>query len=88
MDHYTHATWSILLSAMLIGTLSGCDSGARLPSKSSAEYRDAVSRFYVGLAALQVGDDVRADRTLAEFTKIAPGEPAGWANSPDCASYA
>src|SRR5438874_2145189 len=80
MGLYTHATWSILLSAMLIGALSGCDSGARLPSKSSAEYRDAVSKFYVGLAALQVGDDVRADRRLAEFAKIAPGEPAGWAN--------
>ena len=69
----------LLLSVSLLGALSGCDN-PRVPDKSSSEYRDAVSKFYVGLAALQVGDDVRADRTLSEFTKLAPGEPAGWAN--------
>ncbi len=39
-----------------------------------------VSTFYVGLAALQVGDDVRAEDKLAQLVKLAPGEPAGWAN--------
>lgn len=29
---------------------------------------------------MQVGDDVHADSTLAQFTQLAPGEPAGWAN--------
>jgi hypothetical protein len=32
------------------------------------------------LAALQVGDDVRADNKLAQLTQLAPDEPAGWAN--------
>lgn len=36
--------------------------------------------FYVGLAALEVGDDVRADSKLAQVTQLVPAEPAGWAN--------
>src|SRR3954447_26288836 len=80
MGRYTYASFSVLLCATLIGTLPGCDSRARLPDKSSAEYRNAVSAFYVGLAALQVGDDIRADQSLAELTRLAPGEPAAWAN--------
>jgi tetratricopeptide (TPR) repeat protein len=39
-----------------------------------------VSAFYVGLAALQVGDDVHADSRLSEVTRLVPPEPAGWAN--------
>ncbi|HZD50245.1 MAG TPA: FG-GAP-like repeat-containing protein [Silvibacterium sp.] len=56
----------------------GCRS--RLPERSSKAYADFVSAFYVGLAALQVGDDVRAERELARATQIVPGEPAAWAN--------
>jgi tetratricopeptide (TPR) repeat protein len=39
-----------------------------------------VSAFYVGLSALQVGDDVHAESKLSEVTRLVPGEPAGWAN--------
>ncbi|MGI9165314.1 MAG: FG-GAP-like repeat-containing protein [Pyrinomonadaceae bacterium] len=39
-----------------------------------------MSAFYVGLAALQVGDDVRADSKLMQLTQLVPDEPAGWAN--------
>jgi len=39
-----------------------------------------VSAFYVGLAALQVGDDVHAESKLLEVTQLAPAEPAGWGN--------
>lgn len=60
--------------------LIGCRSDLRLPDKSSKTYADFVSAFYVGLAALQVGDDVRAEDRLAAATKLVPGEPAGWAN--------
>ena len=60
--------------------LTGCHPGGRLPDASSKTYSDFVSAFYVGLAALQVGDDVRAESTLADATKLVPGEPAGWAN--------
>ncbi len=59
--------------------LSGCQS-AGLPKPGSAAYLDEVKAFYVGLAALQVGDDVRADTTLERATQLATGEPAGWAN--------
>src|ERR1700741_2865686 len=58
----------------------GCRSGQRLPDPSSKEYADFVSTFYVGLAALQVGDDVRAESNLAKATQMVPGEPAGWAD--------
>ena len=58
----------------------GCDSSSRLPAQTSPEYRAAVSAFHVGLAALQVGDDVEAETRLAALTRLAPGEPAGWAN--------
>jgi len=60
--------------------LAGCHSKERLPDRSTKTYSDFVSVFYVGLAALQVGDDVRAESSLAEATKLVPAEPAGWAN--------
>jgi Tfp pilus assembly protein PilF len=59
--------------------LSGCHSSG-LPKPGTQAYLDEVTTFYVGLAALQVGDDVRADSTLERATQLAPGEPAGWAN--------
>lgn len=57
----------------------GC-SHNRVPAKGSEAYDNATRTFYVGLAALQVGDDVRADSELAKFVNLAPGEPAGWGN--------
>jgi Tfp pilus assembly protein PilF len=59
--------------------LSGCHSSG-LPKSGSQGYLDEVTAFYVGLAALEVGDDVRADSTLERATQLAEGEPAGWAN--------
>ncbi|MGB0125701.1 MAG: FG-GAP-like repeat-containing protein [Silvibacterium sp.] len=69
---------SILAAVALLAT--GCHSGGRLPDPSSKGYAEEVSAFYVGLAALQVGDDVRAQSTLEQATQLAPGEPAAWAN--------
>ncbi|HEV7551348.1 MAG TPA: tetratricopeptide repeat protein, partial [Candidatus Angelobacter sp.] len=66
--------------AALIATSPGCQSAQKLPDKSSKEYGEVVSAFYVGLAALQVGDDVHAETKLAEVTRLVPIEPAGWAN--------
>jgi Tfp pilus assembly protein PilF len=60
--------------------LSGCHSKPNLPQRGSKAYADVVSAFYVGLAALQVGDDVHAESKLAEVTQLVPAEPAGWAN--------
>ena len=51
-----------------------------MPKKDSAEYAKVVSAFYIGLGALQVGDDIHAEKNLADVTQMASGEPAGWAN--------
>ena len=72
------ASW--LLLASLATVLSGCHSKVNLPPRGSKAYADVVSAFYVGLAALQVGDDVHAESKLSEVTQLVPAEPAGWAN--------
>jgi hypothetical protein len=68
------------LSVMLLITLTACTGSSGLPRPDSKEYSDLVTAFYVGLAGLQTGEDVRANERLALATKIAPGEPAGWAD--------
>ena len=75
-----HKHTVIVLSLLLLNAVTSCRTGDNLPKKSSKEYNEAVRTFYVGLAALQVGDDVRADSKLATFTQLVPAEPAGWAN--------
>ena len=70
---------SFLLLAGL-AAISACHSAPKLPEKGSKEYAEVVSAFYVGLAALQVGDDVHAESKLSELTQLVPAEPAGWAN--------
>ncbi|HXC44939.1 MAG TPA: FG-GAP-like repeat-containing protein [Candidatus Dormibacteraeota bacterium] len=69
----------VLCGALSMG-LWACGSGTKLLQKSSREYAEAVSAFYIGLGALQVGDDVHAESKLSELTTLVPGEPAGWAN--------
>ncbi len=64
---------------ILLSVLAGCR-GAAVPAPGSAEYASAVRAFYVGLAALQVGDDVRAEPKHKDSNALAPGEPAGWAD--------
>ncbi|MGB6725186.1 MAG: FG-GAP-like repeat-containing protein [Terracidiphilus sp.] len=56
--------------------VAGCHRG--IPAPSSEDYHEFISSFYVGLAALQVGDDVRAERSLAHATQLVSGEPAAW----------
>jgi len=69
-----------LLALALVLVSSGCDKGPSLPDPSSSEYKNVGKAFYVGLTALQVGDDDRADASFAAVTRIASAEPAGWAN--------
>lgn len=70
------------MAALLVLTaaLTSCQSGSKVPQPGSEGYTKVVSTFYVGLAALQVGDDARAQEELSRLVKQAPGEPAGWAN--------
>lgn len=65
---------------ILLSLLIGCRSANSLPKPGSKAYTQFVSAFYIGLAGLQVGDDVRAQSSLSESTKLAPGEPAAWVN--------
>jgi Tfp pilus assembly protein PilF len=69
-----------LLLLSLAAVLSGCHSSQKLPERGSKAYAEVVSAFYVGLAALQVGDDVHAESKLSDVTERVPAEPAGWAN--------
>jgi Tfp pilus assembly protein PilF len=71
---------SAALLPLSVFALLGCTKAPVLPAPSSADYDKVVAAFQVGLAALQVGDDARADEKLAAVTRIAPDEPAGWAN--------
>jgi tetratricopeptide (TPR) repeat protein len=70
----------LLLTGALIVLSPGCHSAPKFPERNSKAYADVVSAFYVGLSALQVGDDVHAESKLSEVTRLVPGEPAGWAN--------
>jgi Tfp pilus assembly protein PilF len=69
---------ALLLTATSLFT--GCRSTGRLPAKGSSQYTAFVSDFYIGLSALQVGDDVRAETMLSQASQLAPGEPTVWAN--------
>ena len=48
---------AFIVLAVILCVTSSCRTADNLPKKSSKEYNDAVKSFYVGLAALQVGDD-------------------------------
>ena len=70
-----------LALALLVGfLLSGCQRAASVPAVGSEQYRELCSMFYLGLAALQSGEDVNARKGLTRATELAPGEPAGWVN--------
>jgi cytochrome c-type biogenesis protein CcmH/NrfG len=68
------------LALLIIFCITGCKNAPKLPAKNSKEYNDTVRAFFVGLAALQVGDDIRAESELTRATQLAPDEPASWAN--------
>jgi hypothetical protein len=45
-----------------------------------ATYRETVTAFYTGLAAMQTSQEVLARREFERVTQLVPQEPAGWAN--------
>ncbi|MEO7708454.1 MAG: FG-GAP-like repeat-containing protein [Caldimonas sp.] len=61
-------------------TLVACSRNSGVPEDGTPAARQAAAAFFTGVAALEVGDDVRAGARLEEVTKLAPGEPGGWAN--------
>jgi Tfp pilus assembly protein PilF len=71
------------LSALLFAAttlFTGCRNAAKLPAEGSQQYKAFISDFYIGLSALQVGDDIRAENMLSQASQLAPGEPVVWAN--------
>lgn len=78
--HSRTATAALALFSAACLLVSGCHSHSGLPAPSSKAYEQFVSDFYVGLSALEVGNDVLADSSLQQATQIAPGEPAAWAD--------
>jgi tetratricopeptide (TPR) repeat protein len=79
MERYrVKAPWAA--AAMVMLALVGCHANRGLPEPGSAKYAEFVHAFYVGLAGLQSGEDIRARNELTAATKIAPGEPASWAD--------
>ena len=58
----------------------GCARNSALPAVGSKEYRDFCSAFYVGLAGLESGEDVRAKREFTRATQLVPAEPVAWAD--------
>ncbi len=68
------------IGLLLVISLAGCRAKTALPEPGSHGYEKFVSSFYVGLAGLQVGDDARAETSLAESTRLASDEPAAWVN--------
>jgi Tfp pilus assembly protein PilF len=68
--------------AALLACLSaaGCSSCRRSLEVPDAVYREAVSAFYTGLAALQTSQEPLARQKFERVTAIVPEEPAAWAN--------
>ncbi len=66
--------------ALLTLALTSCTRNAGLPEAGSNQYRDFCKAFFIGLAGLESGEDVRAKADLTRATQIAPGEPAAWAD--------
>ena len=70
--------FAVVCACVTCGTallLTACGGGS-VPKKDSAEYAKVVSAFYIGLGALQVGDDIHAETNLSSVTQMAAGEPA------------
>jgi hypothetical protein len=70
---------SLVAGALLLTIVAatGCRRGQEVPD---ATYRQAVTAFYVSLAAMQTSQDLHARQELDRLVQLVPEEPAGWAN--------
>jgi len=68
------------LFALFLALLAGCNQGGGPPDLPEETYQEAVSGFYTGLVAMEVGQDQRAEAKLLGVTRLVPGEAAAWAN--------
>jgi len=71
----------VAMASLLVASCSGCGTTApSAPAVSDATYRETVTAFYTGLAAMQTSQDVMARQSLEKVTTLVPQEPAGFAN--------
>jgi FG-GAP-like repeat len=69
---------ALVLAVLMLG---GCGRrGQPLPPPPEPELRQLESRLNLGLAALVIGQDRRAEEIFGELVRKAPEEPAGWAD--------
>lgn len=66
--------------ASIVGLALAALSCARELKVPEPVYRETVTAFYTGLAAMQTSQEVLARREFERVTSQVPGEPAGWAN--------
>src|SRR4029453_12900929 len=66
--------------AAVLAVASGCSSCRRQPDVTPEAYREAVTAFYTGLAAMQTTQEVLARAKFDRVVALVPNEPAGWAN--------
>ena len=69
---------ALIMFAALLNGGCGCNNSGSNPSP--ADYEKIVSTFTVGAVALETGDPDHTLASLTKMTKLAPDEPAGWAN--------
>ena len=69
---------SVWLFALALG-LVACERTPG-PRPGTQAWEEVVGAFYTGVAALQTGEEERAEGALTRVTELAPGEPAAPAN--------
>src|SRR5438132_2900305 len=71
---------SVLFALQTGSCRHGGGSGENLPATGTRQYGDTMRAFYVGVAALEAGDNVRAQTQLQRASTLAPDEPTVWAD--------
>ncbi len=67
----------MLVAGLSLLAASGCRQRLEVPE---ATYRETVSAFYTGLAAMQTSQELLAREKFQRVIALVPDEPAGWAN--------
>ena len=70
----------VLITTALVGSVTTTMGCRREPRVDDATYRQAVTAFYVSLAAMQTSQDALARTSIEKLLQLVPGEAAGWAN--------
>jgi tetratricopeptide (TPR) repeat protein len=69
---------AVTMAVLLVA--SSCSSCRREPDVAPEAYREAVTAFYTGLAAMQTTQEVLARTKFDRVVALVPHEPAGWAD--------